>query len=665
MFTNITVFQNIGLQKDVALYTLETEVYFFTDQIAVGLISFDQICKLISGTKKWESGGPLTIQEKCSNRQIVGRPGYNLNFYQPKCINPKLLQHHWMEAKVQNVSKCFFMSLDNLAEPRWVSLPCCQQRQFHLICIKDKKTNHAMYISKESLINKYFCASNAILVDGMCYEFNWTSEIDYTRCVRDFAKLNFMSFKHIYKAIALENTILSAFIVKNISTMIAVAFARYFDTVMFEQSFVSISAKEGYVIYPSMKYFVLTGIHIFKCSNESSILYKYVCDGTIDCPNDKSDEVLCVCNETRKSKLCKRVYHSKYLITCSSTYYMTKYGECLKYVNPDKIYKEYNINYDTPIYRMIRTSKLATINDSITVNQQEGNSRRKLLSALNLNKYFGCFHPGEVPCWEGYSRCFNISSTCIYQLSSNNILLPCQNGRHLHYCKKYSCDTMFKCLDNYCVPWSYICDGKWDCPKGDDEFDTPVCNQNTTCIQTYHCRNTAQTCLYLGNTCDGHNDCPYGDDELLCEFKSVVCPSFCVCLLYAIECTYLSDANIEQIYPFVYLSVHFSNFKFNSLRTLILKLQDALVLKLQRNEIRAMCDSLNKVSELKCKLLDLSFNFLKSVEKKCFSTTRFLTSLIINNNDIISIAKYSFHHLFNLKFLSLENNSLHYLPHAF
>ena len=620
---------------------------------------------LFQELKKWRSGGPLTIYEKFSNIQIAGRLGCSLHFYQPKCINPKLLQHLWMEAKVENVSKCFFMSLDNLAEPRWVSLSCHQQMKFHLICIKDKKAKHAIHISKESLINKYFCALNAILVDGMCYAFHWISDIDDTRCVREIFKLNIMSFKHIYEAIALENTILSAFIVKNISTMIAVAFVRYFDTVIFEQSFVSISEKGGYIICPSRKYFVLTGSHIFKCSNGSSILYKYVCDGTIDCPNDKSDEVYCVCNDTRKSKWCKTVYHSKYLIICSATYYMTRYGECLKYTSPDKLYKEFNINYDTSKYRMMRTSKLVTINHSTATNQQEGNNGRNLLSPLKLNKYFGCLHPGEVPCWEGYSRCFNIASTCIYQISFNNILLPCENGRHLHYCKKFSCDTMFKCWDNYCVPWSYICDGKWDCPKGDDELDTLVSNQNTTCIQMYHCRNTAQTCLHLGNTCDGHNDCPFGDDELLCEFKSVECPSFCVCLLYAIKCTDLSDENIEQIYQFDYLSVHFSNFKLSSIRALIIKLQNAIVLTLQRNDIRAICDSFNKVGELKCILLDLSFNFLKSVEKKCFSTTRFLTSLIINNNNINSIAKYSFHSLFNLKFLSLKNNPLHYLPDAF
>ena len=127
--------------------------------------------------------------------------------------------------------------------------------------------------------------------------------------------------------------------------------------------------------------------------------------------------------------------------------------------------------------------------------------------------------------------------------------------------KIFSCDIMFKCLDSYCIPWSYVCDGKWDCPKGEDELYISVCTRGLACVNMYHCRKTKHICLHLGNICDGHIDCPFGDDELLCELKIIECPSFCMCLLYAIGCRSLGDGKVEEIYQFPYLSVQFLNFK--------------------------------------------------------------------------------------------------------
>ena len=169
---------------------------------------------------------------------------------------------------------------------------------------------------------------------------------------------------------------------------------------------------------------------------------------------------------------------------------------------------------------------------------------------------------------------------------------------------------MFKCYDNYCIPWSYVCDGKWDCPKGEDELYISVCTRGLDCVNMYHCRKTKHICLHLGNICDGHTDCPFCNDELLCELKIIECPSFCVCLLYAIDCRPSADGKVEEIYPFHYLSVQFSNLKLNFMSALIQKLKYAIIRKLSRNEIGDVCDAFSKVIDWKCILLDLSFNLL-------------------------------------------------------
>ena len=78
-----------------------------------------------------------------------------------------------------------------------------------------------------------------------------------------------MIFTHIFEAIALENTYLSAFVQTDVNTLHKVTFVRYLDTVTFRKSTASILDKEGYLICYSSKYNILSGIHDFKCSKES------------------------------------------------------------------------------------------------------------------------------------------------------------------------------------------------------------------------------------------------------------------------------------------------------------------------------------------------------------------------------------------------------------
>ena len=624
--------------------------------------------------RKWSDGSPLTIQ-RFSSAYSAGRfvCGYSLlyNFqiydYFPWCLgHKKIIENFWTGSTAKNLSKCFFMFLHNLAEPDWFSVDCDKPLLSQVICVKESVHENAMDINNRSVENNYFCISNAILVGGMCYEFHWTSGISKIKYSKDNFTVNIMIFKHIFETIALENQFLSAFLQKNILKMNAVKFLRYLDTVTFKQNIVSFPDQAGYIIYPSNESVIQLGIHIFNCSQGGHILFKYICNGIKDCPNDRSDEDFCTCGESMDLKMCKTGNNSKYLNTCSSVYYMVKNGYCLKYTDPVQIYNVFNITDHLPKYRKKRTSKLIILKKSITAIGQKEFNEETYFSTVNLLNYHRCFNPGEVPCLEGYFQCYNITSICIYQLNTYNItLIPCENGRHLEYCKTFSCDTMFKCLNNYCVPWAYVCDGKWDCPKGEDELDVLVCNKHIICKIMYHCQNTRQMCLHLGNICDGYFDCPFGDDELLCELKSVECPSFCVCLLYAIQCRGLSDENIEKIYPFHYMSVHISNFKLNSMTTLIPKLKYAIVLKLPSNEIRDVCDIFSKFMNWKCMVLDLSFNSLNGIENRCYSSTRSLKMLTINDNNITFVARYSFIHLSNLKFLSLKNNPIIHLHSSF
>ena len=149
--------------------------------------------------------------------------------------------------------------------------------------------------------------------------------------------------------------------------------------------------------------------------------------------------------------------------------------------------------------------------------------------------------PNEIPCIEGHFKCFNFTDLCKYNLNIFGHLVPCRNGAHLQNCKLFECNLKFKCWTSYCIAWAYVCDGKWDCPEGDDELAKGECSKHNRCVYAYKCKSTTQVCIHLGNICDTQLDCPHGDDEIHCEIKDRVCPESCKCLYFAIFCTSLNE----------------------------------------------------------------------------------------------------------------------------
>ena len=112
----------------------------------------------------------------------------------------------------------------------------------------------------------------------------------------------------------------------------------------------------------------------------------------------------------------------------------------------------------------------------------------------------------------------------------------------------YSLNDHFKCKNYYCVFYRYTCDGKNDCPLGDDEF---YCS-NRTCHGLFRCRNSGM-CLHHTEVSDGKPDCNEGDDELFNDIPP--CPPKCYCLMSAMTCMNQSFS-FESDNTFLYTMPH-------------------------------------------------------------------------------------------------------------
>ncbi len=73
---------------------------------------------------------------------------------------------------------------------------------------------------------------------------------------------------------------------------------------------------------------------------------------------------------------------------------------------------------------------------------------------------------------------------CVFEARGVVETLGCQNGKHLLNCKQHTCPSHFKCLDAYCIPVHTVCDGKAECPYGEDETNC----QMLTCPGFLFCR---------------------------------------------------------------------------------------------------------------------------------------------------------------------------------
>ena len=393
---------------------------------------------------------------------------------------------------------------------------------------------------------------------------------------------------------------------------------------------------------------------VTKCLSGEVISSLYICDGVNDC-SDGSDELNCFCYINGK-------------LTENKTFCAKKCSLNNNYVCPPL----YTNNFDRGCtsYKSINffpkknlSNKLLSQNSLFQCDDLENNLLMSILgpddeltvSRKLVNIVINCSQWHIYECHPGLSKCYSEKERCIYNLTKDRqILMYCRNGKHLQDCEIMKCQHMYKCKRSYCIPYRFVCDGKWDCWNGEDES---VCTKNR-CQNMFGCKSSS-VCVHIKNICDSISDCPLGDDETLCDVQN--CLPQCTCLNYGIHCYnahQLDNGYITDVFNgFVYINISHSRFYFDTINYL----EHTLILIYKNNNISKISFCSSSKPPLNLKYMDLSYNLLTQVvSDKIFCLTH-LYQLSLVSNQISTIKTLVFRTLLSLIMLDLSHNQIRQL----
>ncbi len=259
----------------------------------------------------------------------------------------------------------------------------------------------------------------------------------------------------------------------------------------------------------------------------------------------------------------------------------------------------------------------------------------------------------SAQCIEGFPyACYRRDKICVYEIHHHtNLLMYCRNGGHLSDCERHECPSRYKCTKSYCIPLHYVCNGRLDCPRGEDEDNCAVLK----CSGLLRCRHD-DVCVHPNQIGDNVTDCQSrSDDESLLD--GTKCPTQCWCLGHAIACIGVDAGVLKQISKFMKKiefihSTDSTNIELNFPKLLFLDISNNYL----RSESFPKMDSLAQL-----RALTLKGNEIEYITKY-FLKGPVLRSLELQMNPLHTIASASFSKLSNLKTLNLSHcklSSLH------
>ena len=500
------------------------------------------------------------------------------------------------------------------------------------------------------------CLPSEFLHDTTCIQFVWVQLPDFTKTSlsRNCQPFNSVSntsiyisiFQCIFDAVATE---FPPLIVPHLSQhgfYDKLTYMRHSNVYVYKNITITVMDAKGFHICVSDKKKIMTGKNVFHCKDGSYVSYFFVCDGNLDCHHNSSDEGHSLCIENiRQQKACGQHTVKKHQQNTTPPERSATFGKKRGSTN-EAVLCDSGLELDV----MLK-------NDLVPDCGPGGEDEPLLASLLQMFVIQPCLKPYELPCEKGHSKCYNITEICIYRFDHLKHMTPCRNGAHLQNCRNFHCNNHFKCQDSFCISWAHVCDGKWDCPFGQEEINTHICEESLHCIGIYKCRGERPQCVPLINVCDEFYDCLIGDDEYFCELETIHCPLKCCCFLLAMECEQLLFQQLHLSYPHIFLSIHYS--PTIGLKQVGRHFTKAQYFNMTSNDIDKVCRTLLPSTLL---LLDVGYNRINTLVKGCFPKMAKLKTIFLNKNKLINVEGEAFVDVINLHVLDLSNNPLSQLP---
>ncbi len=541
------------------------------------------------------------------------------------------------------------MSLMNIAEPEWISVSCKEQLVNHVICVQPVHHDQDMAGNQTDLERIETCSVRDLVFRGGCFAFRWGSPAYFSDIGRLQSRLigTYRASRIVRIFAALQANPPPLFAVGNGSQLLILKIERQ---EIHCQTFLKASGhNEGFYVIHSSKAKVNLGENVFLCSHGGYIVAFSRCDGTVDCANDASDEINCFETHDTSPFLGGSLSgSSKGRSSCGLLHHETIRGKCVKYglasfhARPSASTTE---NIQICFHNKPSQSQLA--NDLIVDCSVE--EENNLIQLIAYDVLLICQNPNELPCKQGHSKCFNITDICSYSLNHFGHLEPCRNAGHMEDCFTFECNHQFKCTKSYWFPWGYVCDGKWDCPSGEDESFHPVCGNKTTCVNMLKCKHQSNMCVHVQTICNGEFDCPLKDDEELCVLRRTNCPTGCTCLAFAKHCH--SGSFEKRVYPFLFVFIQSVSF---NIKLISVCYNSVRFLHLHNNSIFDVCVPLPE----NLTLFSVRMNNFAGMYKNCFVSHPSTKFVSLENNNIEKIDEFAFVNLTSLVYLSLAGNLL-------
>ncbi len=437
---------------------------------------------------------------------------------------------------------CTLLVLLNLADPFYVRVDCSKRFVTHIACSENNRTTSIdRRINKKE--NQNYCNSVSLLTSVGCLQFHWTNSTRRTLLTHSSTSLQQIKrILFIFEAVQATET------PPIFTSEGAVLIVKYYNEHNF--SFIEHNSLHGGLFVSSQRaiFGSRTGENVLNCSK----VFHTTVETYHHISNVNEAEQTCFTNYSGKSlhscksndndninKRCKYLFDQTGRMKCSPLFHKTSKGDCEFYSSASKQGNAKVVpSKETPKVFLCNNSKhisVELIDDLVEDCKYDGCDEQILSSMLQKKLHHKCKYQHQIPCREGHSRCFSIVEICQYKISSVGYLVPCRTGEHLQNCTAFKCNKMFKCINSHCIPWQYVCDGKWDCPGGFDESEAQQCGKLRQCIQLFKCKHS-QICIHLENICDRQMNCPLKDDEDFCELNSVFCPEKCECVTFAVFC---------------------------------------------------------------------------------------------------------------------------------